>query len=72
MVMRIREHREAKGITQRELGVMMGVDCTSVTKWETEVALPKARQLPLLAHVLECSIDELFVPIEDVSVDPMY
>lgn len=67
MVMKIREHREARGLTQRELGVEMGVDCSAVTKWETEVALPKARQLPLLAQVLGCSIDELFVPIEDVS-----
>lgn len=67
MIMRIREHREAMGITQRELGVAMGVDCTSVTKWETEVALPKARQLPLLARVLGVTIDELFAPIEDVS-----
>lgn len=67
MVMRIREHRERKGLTQRELGIAMGVDCTSVTKWEAEVALPKARQLPLLARVLGVTIDELFVPIEDVS-----
>lgn len=67
MIMRIREHRERAGMTQRELGVCMGVDCSSVTKWETEVALPKARQLPRLALVLGCSISELFVPVEDVS-----
>ena len=62
MVMKIREHREAKGLTQRELGVAMGVDCSAVTKWETEVALPKARQLPLLARVLGCTISDLFYP----------
>ena len=67
MVMRIREHRESRGLTQRALGVQMGVNCSAVTKWETEVALPKARQLPLLARVLGVTIDELFVPIEDVS-----
>lgn len=67
MVMRIREHREARGMTQRELGIKMGVDCTSVTKWETEVALPNIRQAPLLAHVLGVTIDELFVPLEFTS-----
>ena len=67
MVMRIKEHRERAGMTQRQLGVEMGVDCSSVTKWETEVALPKARQLPRLAQVLGCSIDDLFVPMEDAG-----
>lgn len=67
MVMRIREYREQAGMTQRQLGVQMGVDCSSVTKWETEVALPKARELPRLAKVLGCSIDALFVPMEDVG-----
>lgn len=61
MVMRIRELRVERDMTQRELGNCMGVDCTTITKWETEVALPKARDLPLLAHVLNCSIDELYV-----------
>ena len=61
MVMRIQELRAAKGMTQRELGIEMGVDCSSVTKWETEVALPKARDLPQLARTLGCSINDLFV-----------
>lgn len=60
-VMQIREKREDVGLTQRELGARMGVDCSTVTKWETEVALPKARQLPLLAEVLGVPIGDLFV-----------
>ncbi len=67
MVMRIKEHREQAGMPQRQLGIQMGVDCSAVTKWETEVALPKARQLPLLAQVLGCSIGDLFVPVEDAG-----
>ena len=62
MVMRIQELRVAQEMTQRELGAEMGVDCSTVTKWETEVALPKARDLPRLARVLECTISELFCP----------
>lgn len=60
-VMLIKERRDALGLTQRELGMRMGVDCSTVTKWETEVALPKARQIPLLAEVLGVPIGDLFV-----------
>lgn len=59
-VMLIKEKREALGLTQRELGTQMGVDCSTVTKWETEVALPKVRQLPLLALILRTNLDGLF------------
>lgn len=62
-VMKIRENRERVGLTQRELGLRMGVDCSTVTKWETEVSLPKARQLPLLAEVLGVSIGDLFTSL---------
>lgn len=67
MVMRIKELREAKGIPQKQLADSMGVLQSAVSNWETEVALPRARQLPLLAHIFDVTIDELFVPIEDVS-----
>ena len=60
-VMLIKERRDALGLTQRELGMRMGVDCSTVTKWETGVALPKARQIPLLAEVLGVPIGDLFV-----------
>lgn len=64
-IMNIKALREAKGLTQRDLGNAMGVDVSTVTKWETEVALPKARDLPRLSRVLGCSISALFVAEED-------
>lgn len=67
MVMRIKELREAANLQQKQVAVHMGVLQTAVSNWENEVALPKARQLPLLAQVLGCSIDDLFVPLEDVG-----
>lgn len=67
MVMKIRELREAKGLRQNQLAESMGEIPSVICNWEKEVALPKTRQLPRLAQVLECSIDELFVPIEDAS-----
>ena len=66
-VMKIKELREAASLKQTELATQMGVLPTAVSNWENEVALPKARQLPMLARVLGVTIDELFVPIEDVS-----
>lgn len=67
MIMRIKDLRKEVGLTQVDLGVQMGVTQNTVSDWETENSLPRARQLPLLAKVLGCSIDALFVPIEDAS-----
>lgn len=60
MVMRIRELRRAAGMTQTQLADSMGVTQNAVSSWETEVALPRARQLPELAKLFGCTIDELF------------
>lgn len=60
MIMRIKELREAQGLTQRQVADSMGVLATTVSNWESEVALPRARQLPYLAQVLDCSIDDLY------------
>lgn len=66
-VMKIRELREAKGLRQNQLAEAMGVIPSVVCNWESEVALPKARQLPQLARVLDCSVDELFVAGEEAG-----
>lgn len=60
MYMRIRELREQNRMTQSDLAASMGVVRNAVSNWETEVTLPKVRQLPLLASVLCTSIDDLF------------
>lgn len=67
MVMRIKEMREAANLQQKQLAVHMAVNQSAVSNWETEVALPKARDLPRLARVLGCSIDDLFVPLDDTG-----
>ena len=60
MIMRIRELREAANLTQKQVADSMGVLTSAVSNWESEVALPRARQLPQLARVLGCSIDDLY------------
>ena len=61
MVMRIKELRRSANLTQTQLADEMGVAQNCVSGWETEVALPRTRQLPDLARVLGCSIDDLFI-----------
>ena len=52
--------RKEKGLTQRELGEMVGVSNQAVSKWESEITSPDVSAFPLLADVFECSIDEIF------------
>lgn len=66
MILRIRELREAAGIQQKQLAERMGVLPTVISNWESETALPRTRQLPALAAALNCTINDLFVPIHSI------
>lgn len=59
-VMRIRAMREAAGLQQSVVAERMGVVPACICNWERELALPRARQLPQLAQVLGCTINDLF------------
>lgn len=61
MLMRIKELRESAHLTQSQLAARMGVMQNSVSQWESETALPRTRQLPELARIFSCRIDELFL-----------
>ena len=65
MVMNIKDLRQARGLAQTELAAQMGVNQSTVSAWERETALPKARDLPRLAQVLGCSIGALFAEQEE-------
>lgn len=67
-VMNIKALREAAGMSQLELSIEMGCVQSAVANWESEVSLPKARDLPRLARVLGCAISELFLLEEDPDV----
>jgi len=55
----IRKLRRDKGITQRELAEMLGVDRTAISKWEQGIAFPRGKTLIRLAEILECSTDDI-------------
>lgn len=59
-MMRIRELREAAEMAQRDLAAEMGVNQNTVSNWETEVSLPKAKELPRLAKALGCTVNDLY------------
>ena len=65
MVMRIKKLRKAAGMTQEQLASQMGVMQNVVSNWENEVALPRVRQLPELARILQCTIGALFEIAEE-------
>lgn len=66
-VMRIQELRKAAGMTQIDLAVNVGMIQSVISDWERELYLPKARDLPRLAKVLGCTIQDLFTPDGDQS-----
>lgn len=69
MVLKIKELRSDKGLSQSELAAGVGVSQTVVCNWENEVALPRTRDLPMLAAVLGVGIGDLFVEVPDQAVN---
>lgn len=53
--------RKEKEYTQEQLSVLLNVTPQAVSKWENGNALPDTALLPLLAKVLEVSIDRLLI-----------
>lgn len=64
---KIKELREKRKLTQKELGDMLGVDRTTVAKWESGENQPRAGVLLTLASILKCKVDVLLRPQGDVK-----
>ncbi len=58
--MKIEEMRNKAGITQDALADKLHIDRSTIAKWETGAANPRADKIPALAEALECKIEELF------------
>lgn len=56
---RIRELRKAQNLSQQELAVKLGVDRSTIAKWETGAHSPRTYKLKQLAKILDCSLEEL-------------
>lgn len=56
---RIYELRKEKGLSQKELGALIGVSNKAVSKWETGAAVPKTETIIKLASALGITAEEL-------------
>jgi transcriptional regulator with XRE-family HTH domain len=57
---KLKELRIKNKLTQEQLAAVLKVDRSTIAKWETGEAMPRAAKLPELAKAFKCSIDEIF------------
>ena len=62
---RIQSARQQQGITQGNLAKLIGVERSTVSKWETGKSNPRVEMLPKLADMLKCTVDDLVRPNND-------
>lgn len=51
--------REKRKLSQKDLATKLSVDRTTITKWETTNAYPRAMMLPAIARELRCRVEAL-------------
>ncbi len=59
--------RKDKGLTQTELGELLGVSNQAVSKWESEINMPDVMLLPEIAKALGVTLNQLYDIPEEVS-----
>ena len=67
-MLRVRELRVEKNLTQKELAVSVGVSDKSIWAYEKGIAVPPLDVLIKLANFFECSIDYLAGREDDLGV----
>lgn len=64
--------RKEKGYTQEQMSVLLNVTPQAISKWENSNALPDTALLPLLAKVLNVSIDKLLTGNSSIEIPSPY
>lgn len=62
--------REKKGMSQAQLANTLGLERSTIAKWETGTSMPRANLLPKLASTLGCTVDELLRPQTETKETP--
>lgn len=57
---KIRYIRERMGLSQADLAAAVGVERSTVTKWESTGTFPRAEKIVDLCKVLSCTPNDLF------------
>lgn len=58
---KIKDYRKVHKLTQVEFGEILGISPQAVSKWERVECYPDITFLPVLAELMECSVDDFFV-----------
>ena len=58
--------RRAKGLTQSELGDLLGVSNQAVSKWESEMSMPDVMLLPDIAKVFGVDLNDLYGTAKEI------
>ncbi|BAL82008.1 putative Xre family transcriptional regulator [Selenomonas ruminantium subsp. lactilytica TAM6421] len=56
---RIRELRKTQKLSQQDLATKIGVDRSTIAKWETGINNPRTNKLRQLADILSCPLEAL-------------
>lgn len=58
-VFNIKPWRLQKGLTQKKLGELLGVQRLTVTQWETGRRVPELKTAVKISRLLGCTLDDL-------------
>lgn len=56
----LRELREKRGLTQKDLADKLSLSDKTISKWENERSIPDVFTLLKLAELLDCALDDFF------------
>ena len=60
--MQLKDLRKLNGLSQKQVAEFLRIDQTTVSKWETGEAIPRADKLFLLAILYNVQVDEIYLP----------
>ena len=66
---KIKELRKNKGLTQTELGVLVGVHQGAIAMYETNALVPPTRRIIRIANALDVPAADLFACVTTESAD---
>lgn len=56
---RLKQLREQKGFTQKQLAGMLGVCTHTISCWECGTKTPSIKKLKQITEILDCKIDDI-------------
>jgi len=65
---KIRTLRKRKGLTQEQLGDLLGVSYMTVRRWETGKTSPKIKKIKKMSEILETSTEYLMNELDEVPL----